>query len=88
MCNNSFGRDYTVNVKSDPITGQYIGEVPRILQAHKFFIEMAYEELADYNDRLNKKEIKHDEKQQQEYRQAIFNKANFGFKANQLHSGF
>jgi len=43
MCNNSFGRDYTVNVKSDPITGQYIGEVPRILQAHKFFIEMAYE---------------------------------------------
>ncbi len=74
MCNNSFGRDYTVNVKSDPITGQYIGEVPRILQAHKFFIEMAYEELADYNDRLNKKEIKHDEKQQQEYRQAIFNK--------------
>lgn len=74
MCNNSFGRDYTVNVKSDPITGQYIGEVPRILQAHKFFIEMAYEELADYNDRLNKKEIKRDEKQQQEYRQAIFNK--------------
>lgn len=74
MCNNSFGRDYTVNVKSDPITGRYVGEVPLILQAHKFFIEMAYEELADYNDKLNKKEIKHDEKQQKEYRQAIFNK--------------
>lgn len=74
MCNNAYGRDYTVDVKVDPITGRYVGEVPLILQAHKFFIEMAYEELADYNDKLNKNEIKHDEKQQKEYRQGIFNK--------------
>lgn len=74
MCNNAYGRDYTVDVKVDPVTGQYIGEVPLILQAHKFFIEMAYEELADYNDKLNSGIFKHDEKQQKEYRQGIFNK--------------
>lgn len=74
MCNNAYGRDYTVDVKVDPVTGQYIGEVPLILQAHKFFIEMAYEELADYNDKLNSGVFKHDEKQQKEYRQGIFSK--------------
>lgn len=74
MCNNAYGRDYTVDVKVDPVTGQYIGEVPLILQAHKFFIEMAYEELADYNDKLSSRVFKHDEKQQKEYRQGIFSK--------------
>ena len=74
MCNNAYGRDYTVDVKVDPVTGQYIGEVPRILQAHKFFIEMAYEELADYNDKLSSGVFKHDEKQRKEYRQGIFSK--------------
>lgn len=74
MCNNAYGRDYTVDVKVDPVTGQYIGEVPLILQAHKFFIEMAYEELADYNDKLSSGIFKHDEKQQKEYRQGIFSK--------------
>ena len=74
MCNNAYGRDYTVDVKVDPVTGQYIGEVPLILQAHKFFIEMAYEELADYNDKLNSGDFKHDEKQQKEYRRGIFSK--------------
>ena len=74
MCNNAYGRDYTVDVKIDPVTGQYIGEVPLILQAHKFFIEMAYEELADYNDKLSSGVFKHDEKQQKEYRQGIFSK--------------
>lgn len=74
MCNNAYGRDYTVDVKVDPVTGQYIGEVPLILQAHKFFIEMAYEELADYNDKLSSGVFKYDEKQQKEYRQGIFSK--------------
>lgn len=74
MCNNAYGRDYTVDVKVDPVTGQYIGEVPLILQAHKFFIEMAYEELADYNDKLSSGVFKHDEKQQKEYRKGIFSK--------------
>lgn len=74
MCNNAYGRDYTVDVKVDPVTGQYIGEVPLILQAHKFFIEMAYEELADYNDKLSSGVFKHDGKQQKEYRQGIFSK--------------
>lgn len=74
MCNNAYGRDYTVDVKVDPVTGQYIGEVPLILQAHNFFIEMAYEELADYNDKLSSGVFKHDEKQQKEYRQGIFSK--------------
>lgn len=74
MCNNAYGRDYTVDVKVDPVTGQYIGEVPLILQAHKFFIEMAYEELADYNDKLSSGVFKHDKKQQKEYRQEIFSK--------------
>ena len=74
MCNNAYGRDYTVDVRVDPVTGQYIGEVPLILQAHKFFIEMAYEELADYNDKLSSGVFKHDEKQQKEYRQGIFSK--------------
>ena len=74
MCNNAYGRDYTVDVKVDPVTGLYIGEVPLILQAHKFFIEMAYEELADYNDKLSSGVFKHDEKQQKEYRQGIFSK--------------
>ena len=74
MCNNAYGRDYTVDIKVDPVTGQYIGEVPLILQAHKFFIEMAYEELADYNDKLSSGVFKYDEKQQKEYRQGIFSK--------------
>lgn len=74
MCNNAYGRDYTVDVKVDPVTGQYVGEVPLILQAHKFFIEMAYEELADYNDKLNSGIFKHDDKQQKEYRRGIFSK--------------
>lgn len=74
MCDNVYGKDYAVYVEIDPLTGEYKGDVPIILQAHKFFIEMAYEELAEYNDKIKLGEIKHDEKQQKEAKSEIFSK--------------
>ena len=74
MCDNVYGKDYAVYVEIDPLTGEYKGDIPIILQAHKFFIEMAYEELAEYNNKIKLGEIKHDEKQQKEARSEIFSK--------------
>lgn len=72
--NRPFGQDYTVDVKINPVTGEYEGDVPIILQAHKFFIEMAYEELQDYQKKLETGEIKHDEKAQANHKSEIFQK--------------
>lgn len=72
--NNKFGKNYTLSVETDPITGEYTGEIPLILQAHKFFIETAYEELDEYNKQIEAQIVKHDESQQKEHKSAIFNK--------------
>lgn len=75
MCGNrAFGQDYTVDVKINPLTGEYEGEVPIILQAHKLFIEMAYEELQEYQKGIESGEIKHDASAQKKHKSEIFQK--------------
>lgn len=74
IAGNNYGKNYTLSVETDPISGEYVGDVPIILQAHKFFIEKAYEELTQYNDAISSGKIKHDESKQKEHKSEIFSK--------------
>lgn len=70
----AYGRDYTIDVKRDPLTGEILGEPPMIITANRFFKAVCYEELEVYNKKLENKEIDHTEKQQKEERSKIFSK--------------
>jgi hypothetical protein len=45
----SFGKDYTISVERDPITGEIIGEYPIALKANKFYSDLAFEEMNHIN---------------------------------------
>ena len=59
---NQFGRDYKVEVKRDPQSGQIVGEEPLLLQANRFFKMLAREEYDAIEERNKKtKEFTADE---------------------------
>ena len=70
----SFGRDYAINLQRDPLTGDVIGELPIALQVNKLFRDMCYEEVSEYNSKIESGELKHDDKQQKEYKSKIYGK--------------
>lgn len=76
LCRGDYATKYRVNVDTDPITGECIGEVPLILQASKFFNDLANEAILDYNEKVKNGELKHDEKTQKEERSKIRSRYN------------
>lgn len=77
MNNGPFGRDYAIDVKRDPDTGEVVGELPAVLKAYNLFRDLAYEEVAEYNEKVKRGELKKTEKQQKDDRRVIFNKNPF-----------
>ena len=70
-----FGRDYTIDVEVDPQTGEIVGELPLVLQADRFFNAMAFEELKEFQEKIDKKLLVLTDKQQKDYkRDNIFSK--------------
>lgn len=66
-----YGKDFAVSVKRDKITGDVIGEKPGFLAAFQFFNDRAYEEIKDYNDKVEKGIVKDDDQAQKTVRSNI-----------------
>lgn len=69
-----YSRDYMINIKRDPITGQVIGKKPIVLQAFDFFRSVCFEEVQSLTDDRNKGKITLTEKQFKEKRSDIWGK--------------
>lgn len=67
-------RNYVIHVDRDSITGRIKGEVPLPIEANRFFSAVAREEIADLQDKIDKKEIILNEKQQKEKISEIYDK--------------
>lgn len=74
MTKNEFGKDYAIDVKRDPMTGEVIGEVPLVLKVNKLFRDKIYEEIKEFDDKCNSGELKLTDKQQKEQKSNIYKK--------------
>ena len=76
MTKSSYGRDYAISVQRDPETCEVIGEEPGIFKVNRLFQDIAYEEVREYQKRVDNKEegFLHTEQQQKEYKSQIFRK--------------
>ena len=73
MNTGSFGRDFAVDVKRDPRTGEVIGPMPSFLKVNKLFNDKAYEQIKEYEDQIQSGKIKQTADQQQETKLQIRN---------------
>lgn len=73
---STYGRDYTINVERDPITGNLLNpdDEPLVLQANRFFRDVCYEEVADYQKKIDEGIINDTEKVQSQTKQNIYGK--------------
>lgn len=80
---SEFGRDYAISVKYDDMTGEVLGElrpdgsigdVPGVLKVNKLFSDKIYEEIEEFNKKIDSGELKLTEKQQKEERGNIYKK--------------
>lgn len=71
-----YGREYTLNVERDEITGNLLHpeDEPLVLQANRFFRDLAYVEVQDYQDKIDKGLINDTEKVQKETKSKIYGK--------------
>ena len=67
-------RDYAIKVNRDPNTGDIVGEWPVALKVNKLFRDTEYEEVAEYQDQVEKGVINHTEDQRKKYISAIYQK--------------
>lgn len=70
----AFGREYKVKVETDPMTGDYVGEIPLIIKVNQFLRAMAFEEMQEYNKRIECGEISPTDKEKKEAIRDIFSK--------------
>lgn len=83
---NPFGKQYLMNVKRDPLTGEVQGEQHILLQLSRFIDSLLYEEKAEYQKAIDDGKITKTEEDQRSDRQKINEKrvitgvypANFG----------
>ncbi len=66
MTKKEYGRDYSIAVERDPMTGEVIGDVPLVLKVNKLFRDKIYEEVREFDAKCNSGEYKLTEKQQKE----------------------
>lgn len=71
-----YSRDYIIDVKRDPITGNLVNpeEEPLVLQANRFFRDISYEEVAAYQKKLDSGELNDTEQVQKTTRMNIYGK--------------
>lgn len=69
-----YSRDYAIKVNRDPNTGDIIGEWPVALKINKLFRDKCYEEIADYEKKIESGELKHTDDQQREFRQNVYSR--------------
>lgn len=70
MTKSAYGRDYAISVEYDD-NGDVIGNVPGVLKVNKLFRDKIYEELQEYQNKIDSGEIKKTEQDQKEDRTAI-----------------
>lgn len=72
----NYGRDYTIDVERDPISNALKDpeHEPMVLKANRFFRDLAYEEVADYQKKIDDGILKDTEKVQKDTKSAIFGK--------------
>ncbi len=70
----AYGREYKVKVETDPTTGDYVGEVPLIIKVNQFLRAMAFEEMQEYNKRIEGGEINPTEKEKKDAIKNIFSR--------------
>lgn len=72
----TYGRDYTINVERDPITGNLLNpdDEPLVLQANRFFRDVCYEEIAAYQKKIDDGIVNDTEKVQLQTKQNIYGK--------------
>ena len=70
MTKSEYGRDYAISVKFDD-NGDVVGEMPGVLKVNKLFRDKIYEELQDYQAKLDSGELKRTEQDQRDDRTAI-----------------
>ena len=70
----TYGRDYTIDVERDPISNALKNpeDEPMVLKANRFFRDLAYEEVADYQKKIDDGIIKDTEKVQKDTKSKIF----------------
>lgn len=73
MTKSSFGRDYAISVQYDD-TGEIIGEKPGVLKVNKLFKDKIYEEIQEYQGRIDSGEIKRTDQQQKDDKGDIYKK--------------
>lgn len=72
----NFARDYIIDVQRDPITGDLVNpaEEPLVLQANRFFRDVAYEEVAAYQEKLDNGILNDTEQVQKTTKMNIYSK--------------
>lgn len=73
MTKSDFGRDYEISVVYDE-SGSIVGEVPGVLKVNKLFRDKIYEEISEYQGKVDSGEIKVSEKDRKEAISKIFQK--------------
>lgn len=73
MTSSEYGRDYAIDVKIDPLTGDIVGEWPLALKVNKLFKDKCYEQINSYQKKIDSGEIHHTDKQQKEYKRQVYN---------------
>lgn len=71
---SAYATKYSIEVNRDPVTGEIIGEEPGIFKINKIFRDKLYEEIQDFEDKIQSGELKLDDKQQKEERGHIWQK--------------
>ena len=74
MTKNDFGREYSIDVTTDPMTGEVVGEVPGVLKVNKLFRDKIYLEVQEFQNKVDSGEVKLTEKQVKEQKSDIYKK--------------
>lgn len=74
MTKNDFGREYSIDVEIDPMTGEVVGKVPGVLKVNKLFRDKIYLEVQEFQNKVDSGETKLTEKQVKEQKSDIYKK--------------
>lgn len=71
---SQYAANYSIDVATDPMTGEIVGEVPGVLKINKLFRDKCYEEVQAFDKKIESGELKLDETQQKDQRRSIYSK--------------
>lgn len=72
--NNEYGRDYAIDINYDEKTGQIIGEKPGAIKVSELYTDLAFEEIAELEEKVRSGELNLTDQQVRDKKQEIRNK--------------